>query len=133
MILGVVALERALEAARWVILNRDDAGALLNAATSLGDFADELEVLWLAVKARRDRIAHFQSYLTRTGEHGIWVTRAGLRVTGVTGAFSLTTGLMWCSLIEAWLDALDRVPFKSAERGRIPSKLDRADMPDWMR
>jgi len=106
---------------------------MLNDAGSIAgpNLAEELDDVWIIVKARRTRLAHMKQWLDREGGGDVAVTRRGLVIEGIPGAFSLTTGAYWSATLERWASDLGEVPFDDGQPGLVPGRVAEDDLPDW--
>lgn len=95
-LMGVLAFELALDAARWVVANSGPALAALKVSSA------ELDAEWAKVRSlRSDVIAHMDSWMQHDTGSQLRVDSAGVSVRGDL-AFDFSEWLRWLELLEPW-------------------------------
>jgi len=130
VMVGLVALERALLCARWVIANRPDAATRFS--WPQWD-AEEVDTVWAIIKARRDAVAHVETWAFELGMGGVVVSKDRILITGLP-SLSVITWQMWAVELVSWSELLIREGFIRIDGpAKPPEKMDWSDWPDWVR
>lgn len=95
-LLGILALEQALLAARWVAANREDAAAALLTSR------DELDNEWARVRVLRSNVvAHMDSWITETPAPSMRVDSSGVHLRDAL-VFSFAEWRHWLDAVGPW-------------------------------
>lgn len=95
-LLGVLAFELALDAARWVVSNSDVAAAALTVTAE--DLADK----WARVRSlRSDVIAHMDTWMQQDTGSQLQVDSGGISVRGEL-VFGFSEWRRWLDILEPW-------------------------------
>jgi hypothetical protein len=120
-LLGILALEQALLAARWVAANSTQASTALPAAPS------ELDREWGSVRVLRSSVvAHMDTWITQTPAPSMKIDARGVHLRDAL-VFSFAEWRHWLDLLEPW--AIRVMDHPKAADGRPGVRPPRIQLP----
>ena len=130
--LGLIALEEAFWWARWLIANHDGSLAALSARSPDGTPIpqEQVDIQWLAAKARRDAIAHLENEVREHPDGGILI-HGGRIVIGERGPEYIAAARLWSALLSEWAAELP-IDLGDTRGEQVPQKPDDRRLPTWL-
>jgi hypothetical protein len=132
--LAIVALDEALTWARWLCGNRDDALENLGQHTLDGMPVSQadLDMMWAAIRARRDAIAHLEKEASANPLGHIVIERDAIVITGYP-PLGVTGCRLWSTLLADWSERILKGPSRDDQRPeQRPPWVDGSDWPRWL-
>lgn len=123
-LLGILALEQGLLAARWVAANSAEATAALPVQE------EELNIEWGSLRVLRSSVvAHMDTWITQTPAPSLKVDSQGVHLRDAL-VFSFAEWRRWLELLEPWASHnMDRPKAQDGRPGQRPLRIQLPQIP----